>query len=333
MAFAKVGAIAAFGLIATVALATEPEGGDIKTALRAENWQEARRLIDERLAHDANDPVALHGLMQLALDGRVGGTDAQRNLLPKLEACINAKPKSALCQLSYGNVLGAQAMSQGMMAAMRSVGKIKGAFLAAVEADPNNFEARDSLVQFYLMAPGVAGGSVKEAKRQAEAFAAIDPVRAHFLQADIANYEDEPQRAQTELSAVKPATDEALRHDLNNAWIGTAYSRLHAKDYATAQALFGRLLHEANPIAAQAHFGLGRVALAQSKADESIAEFNQAMALDRYLNVHYRMGRAFEAKGDKTKAAAEYEAFLNFNPAPTGEMVEDARKRVKDLKS
>jgi tetratricopeptide (TPR) repeat protein len=306
----------------------------ISALIRNDQFKEAQEAIDARLKLDANDATALHGLADLALDDRTGSDEQLAKVIPRLEACIAAKPTAAPCQIAYGNALGTQAMKAGLMAGMRSVGKIKDAYLAAVAADPTGFEARESLIRFYLMAPGVAGGSVKEARKNADAFAAIDPVRAHLLRADIAIYQEHYADAEAELKAIPLLGDAASRLALAGRWQSLGYSYLNDKQYPAAKTAFDRGTHDENPdIVSHAHFGLGRLALAQNHSDEAIAEINKAMGLDHWINGHFRLGMAFEQKGDKAHALAEYQAFLQFKPAPKGDLAEEARKRVDNLRS
>jgi len=248
---------------------------------------------------------------------------------------MEAKPKAAPCHVAYGALLGTQVMSGGMIAGVRAVGKIKDAFLTAVAADPNNFEARDMLVQFYLMAPGLMGGSVKEARKQADAFAAIDVQRGHLLHARIAMYEKEFKQADAELHAVAPAAGDAqLKRDLADNLVDTGFSYLQAKEYASANAAFERASHDSDlRTNGRAVFGLGRVALAQNQYDSALAYLNKAMTIDPWLNAHYRVAMALEQKGDKAHAIAEYETFLHASPAPQGDQADDARKRLQALRS
>lgn len=75
-------------------------------------------------------------------------------------------------------------------------GKIRSAFARAIELDPQNVDARLGLLQFYLVAPGVFGGSLQQAQRQAGANGQVSPLhhalaRGMIYQHQNANPEDE----------------------------------------------------------------------------------------------------------------------------------------------
>ncbi|TAG50331.1 MAG: hypothetical protein EAZ30_01160 [Betaproteobacteria bacterium] len=58
-------------------------------------------------------------------------------------------------------------MEAGLVKAMSSVGRIKNYFVRAHELDPKSFEARRDLMQFFLQAPGIGGGSESKARELA----------------------------------------------------------------------------------------------------------------------------------------------------------------------
>jgi tetratricopeptide (TPR) repeat protein len=263
----------------------------------------------------------------------VGSDEQQRQLLPQLEACIAAKPKDALCQTAYGNVLGNQGMNNGMMAGMRSISKIKNAFLIAVSSEPANFDARESLVQFYLNVPGFVGGSVKEAKKLADTFTSIDPLRAHLLRAEIAEYEEDYARAESELKTIPAHPQEPQLHwQLNEAWQALGKNYFHAKNYTAALTIYSHLANETETqVAAKGHLMIGRIAIVQERWNDAVKEIAVAMTLDQWINGHYRLAQALEHKGEKVQAIAEYQRYLQFSPVPTGEIAEEARKRLQYL--
>ena len=74
---------------------------------------------------------------------------------------------------SYGQVAGeANIIKQGMLAP-----KMKNAWEKAVSLDPSYIEPRESLIQFYLQAPGFMGGSVDKAKEMANQIVKLNVAR------------------------------------------------------------------------------------------------------------------------------------------------------------
>ncbi len=70
-----------------------------------------------------------------------------------------------------------------MMSKMSMAPKLRDAFEKTVQLDPNNLDARESLLQFYLQAPSVVGGGKDKAQAQAREIAKRDPARGHLAQA------------------------------------------------------------------------------------------------------------------------------------------------------
>lgn len=161
--------------------------GDFTPLLPARQLGEAESLARERVARKPRDGVAWWCPTQ------VEGNDAKKPdaLLPQVEKCVAELPQSARCHHAAGTLYAALATSAGLSGGLKYAGRIKDSFLRAIELDPRHFEMRRDLIQFYLQAPGVAGGSVRRAVAQAEACAAIDPVRGRLLRADVHAYESE----------------------------------------------------------------------------------------------------------------------------------------------
>ena len=85
------------------------------------------------------------------------------------------------------------------------------------------------------------------------------------------------------------------------------------------------------PSSAAAHFGLGRALLAQKAFDPAIVSMERALQIDPTLNGHYRLGIAYQSKGDKAKAKVAFEQFLAYSSQ--GRAADDARKRLDELKA
>ena len=188
---------------------------------------------------------------------RGDGAGAKRDAaLVKLQACVKATPQIAACHYGVGVVTGVQVMTQGMMKAAFGIGQVRDEFAKALEIDPQFFSARNGLVQFYLMVPGIAGGSVSKARDVAQAAVARQPEYAKLLNAAILQYDDKPADAERVLAGVQVGTDASLAEELRGQWIALGFGYLEAKQPARARAVFERVVKD-KPDLVEGRYGLG----------------------------------------------------------------------------
>jgi tetratricopeptide (TPR) repeat protein len=247
-----------------------------------EQWSELDRLAHERLAEDPLDGAAIHALARLSIDAEVGTDSLRDQAMAKIRACLAARPQDGLCRLSYGQVFGVLIKSQSMFEAMGSVGKITAAFEAAVAADPASYDARESLVTFYIRAPGIVGGSMKKAYAQTDSYAQINPDYARLLYALIALEEDDLPKAEAQLAKLPDASDDSvLTHMVAKRYLALGLAYLDAKDYTHARAALVRsVAHGATSVAGYSHWGLGRIAQAEGRPGEAVDEFHAFLAFE-----------------------------------------------------
>lgn len=269
--------------VAAGAVPAAAESADPMLALIiGEQWAELDLVAHERLAADPLDGVALHALARKSVDGDVGTDEQRAALLPKIEACVAARPKDALCRLAYGQVLGAELKSQTMFDALGSVAKVPESFEAAAAADPSSYDARESLVTFYIRAPGIVGGSMRKAYRHADQYAKIDPDYAPLLYALIALEEKDLGKTRALLSKLPEDTaDPILSHMIAKRWLAVGLASLDAGDNNGARAAFAHsVAHGAPSVVGQSHWGLAHIAQAEGRPEAAIDEFRAFLAFD-----------------------------------------------------
>jgi tetratricopeptide (TPR) repeat protein len=290
--------------------------------------EELDRLAQARLRTNPADTQAAAALALSALDA---GDGARLDAAAKtMQQCVERQPRDAVCHFALGRVLGAQAMGASMFKAMSLAGKVKDAFSKAFELEPASFEMRSALQQFYLMAPGMAGGSVSKARELAQDLRDM-PEHAKLMRARVAQHEDNYAEAERELASLKPGKDLGLLTEWREAWAGQGYQYLRDKQYAKAKAWFEQLQRE-QPQHAAASYGLGRVATETGQLDEAIRQFERARSLEgaEALPLDHRLGVAWQMKGDKAQAKALLERFVA-NKKANPRNLEDARKRLAEL--
>jgi len=312
--------------IACTPVFAQSTDADFSALSKARKTVEMETLARERIGKNSKDDIALWYL------GRVVAGDAKKRdeLIPRVEQCIKDLPQSARCHNLLGSLYGSAATSAGMTAGLKYAGRIKDMFVKAVELDPKNFEMRRDLNQFYLVAPGLAGGSVRKAIENSNDFAKLDASRSQLLRAEVHIYEKEYAKAEAILLALKPSGDSDLAESVQAATSNLGFAMINNGAADKAQKLFERQIAVA-PGRAAAHFGLGRALLEQKAFDPAIVSIERALQIDPKLNGHYRLGIAYQSKGDKAKAKVAFEQFLAYSTQ--GRAADDARKRLDELKA
>lgn len=293
----------------------------------ADRTEDLRRAVQPRVAARADDEQAVLGLALVALAG--DDAAARRAAVAAAEACIEKAPKSAACHWSLGAVAGIQAMSEGMMAAARSLGRVRDALVEAQRLAPAWWPARSSLAQFYLMAPGMMGGSA--AKAEALGTSAPTPEGRQALAARMAIHREQNEAALATLAAHRPGGDSALDADVRGWGRQAAFTLVNGGQPAKARAWFEQQLRE-RPGDALPAFGLARVLAETGQPQEALALYERAAkgrgAAD--LPIAYRVGIAQQLAGQADAAKASFRSFIAAGKG-SKRTLDDARKRLDEL--
>lgn len=246
--------------------------------------------------------------------------------------CIEQHPMVAACHLAAAENLGMQMVNMGMSKAMRSAGTLKETWIRTLELDPGSFSARVQLAKLYVTLPGMLGGSVSKARDLEVAVRSSQPETARIIRVYIAAEDKKWTEMESELLALKPAMDGAMRKEVREATTELAKVYLNdSKDLAKATRLYERLQRD-QPDTAAGFYGMGRVFAAQGQPDEAIRNLERARALNDAAEypIDHRLGDAYLAKGDKAQARAAYERYIankRANPAN----LDSARKSLSQI--
>jgi len=283
----------------------------------------------QRLKAEPGDPQAT---LALGLALLAGAEPTQVDAaVPVAEDCIARHPEAGECHYVLGTLLGAQALRAGMFKAMGLAGRIRESFEKAVALQPDAFNHRVGLMQFYMAAPGIAGGGMDKARELARSTEAKQPEQARCLRAMVAISEDKFDEAEKLLWAVQPGNDNALRSAVYANLGQIAVQRLSNKQPTQAQALFERLV-QADPSRAFAVYGLGRVKTESGAPQEALRFYTQARTLRGHatLPIDYREALAWLQLGDLAKAKALLQKFVSAGRGHPKNL-EDAKERLAKL--
>lgn len=208
---------------------------------------------------------------------------------------------------TYGSIAqNGNVFKQGLLAP-----KMKNAWEQAIALDVKNINARNSLIQFYLQAPGFMGGSIDKARETASQIIAIKPAEGHRQMGNVLDYEKKNTAAEREyLEMVK--ADPAYVPVLANFYV-------KQKKYSEAFDLFDEALKK-NPNDFVSIYQIGKTAAISGQKLERGED-----CLKKYLTyqpkpnepshggANMRLGQIKEKKGSKSEAKKYFETALKLD--------------------
>jgi tetratricopeptide (TPR) repeat protein len=168
------------------------------------------------------------------------------------EKAIAAKPNESTYHYWLGTAYGNMAATASMFKAPGLAKKAKASLERSVALDGNNIQARRGLLEYYLIAPGIMGGSEEKAQQQADEIKRRDAIEGHRAQGLI--YQRQKK------------------------------SELAKKEYVDAV--------RSNPTSAKAHYNLGEYLLTQKDYPGSLHEMEYTLKMDAaYMMAFFRIGQ------------------------------------------
>ncbi len=243
------------------------------------------------------------------------------------EKAVTQNPKSAEAHYWLGSAYGSQAQKASIFGQASLVGKTRDEFVKAVELDPNHLDARFGLLQYYVFAPGIMGGSYDKAFAQAAEIRKRDPLMGHRAAAFIYSNQKKTEEAKKEyLDEVKEFPKSPRAHLDLGVYVyfaGQNYKGA-AEEYETALKL--------DPAYMPSYFRAGQVTVFYGDAARGEEFLRKYLTYTPKENepslarTHYWLGRIFEKQGKKAEAKASYAASLKLNSNQKD--VAEALKRV-----
>jgi tetratricopeptide (TPR) repeat protein len=283
------------------------------------NYAEAKNVFEQLLNKTNYNAEANYylGSIYLRFD-----RDADK-AIEYIEKAVDADPGNAQYHLILSSALGAKAMQSNVIKQAMLAPRIKSELEKAVELDPNNLDARTGLMQFYIMAPGIIGGSIDKAKLQAEALLKLSVYRGYMAYAAIYNYEDDLGTAEEyyRKAALSEPAKPGPYHQLG-------YLYIKQKRYQEAIKHFKKMV-ECDPGNANSYDSLGDGYLANDQLDEAIESYTQAVATDpKFAPSVFNLAKCCEKKNMKQEAKDHYRRYLAL--VPNGSQADEARSKLKE---
>jgi tetratricopeptide (TPR) repeat protein len=300
-------------LVAPALLAADPAPGPFEEGVKlvqAGKGAEAHTYFTAAAQAHPESPIPPYWLGRLALSEE----DWDKSI-DWFEKTVELEDGNSMYHLWLGRAIGQKAQRASVIKQAFLAKKVKTQFERAVELDGKNLEARSDLISYYLMAPGVMGGSVEKAKEQAAAIAAQDAYQGHLAAARIHadQKEDGPYEREMLAAAAARPDDPNPRFQL-----GFLYQRLERWDDAFRT--FDELVKN-DKVRRNALYQVGRTGALSGKNLEHAAESIEAYIKETpgqgeppAAAAHFRLAQVYEKLGRLPQARTELETTLRLDP-------------------
>ncbi len=296
----------------------------IQKLVNDQKYDDARAETQALIKKNASDDAALHCMGRIyEVQGKSG------DAVDWYEKAVKLNDKSAVHHLQLGSALGTEAQKASKFRQPFLARRVKTEFELAVACDPKLADAHEGLMEFYLQAPGVMGGSMEKAKEQAQIIATLSAYDGHVALATIARHEKDVAGEQKALEAALAAAP-----DTANAWYQLEVFYQNQQKWPQAFALLDRILKERPPTELIGHFYYGRASAlsgenlerGERELKEWLATAGPSAVTTTQSAAHWRLGMIYEKSGKKDNARAEYQVAVSLNPKS------DAKKALDALK-
>ena len=287
--------------------------------------------------------------------------DALDESIDWLEKAVTLDDNSSTNHYWLGIAYGRKAQKAGVLKKPGLAKNMKKEVLRAIELDPNNLDARLALLQYYLYAPGIMGGSKEKALEQAEEIKTRNSARGYSAFGLIHEHEKAYDLAEEAYLAAVSEDPENVEHTYQ---LGYFYQRIERLDKAlqTYQSVLEKYPKESkayyqlgyvyrelgqyndaiktyeslltqNPEETNAYYYMGTAGTLLGthldRAEEYLLKYLQLLTPEKNSSKawgHYRLGIVYEKQGKKDLAKREYQVALSFDSKH-----EEAMKALKNL--
>ncbi|MGA3167156.1 MAG: tetratricopeptide repeat protein [Terriglobia bacterium] len=184
-AMALLPAVAVLG-VALAGAANSPSD-DAPALIQAGHWKRARAILEPQVKAYPQDPQSAYLLTQV----KAAFKDFD-GALPLAQHAVELDGKNSNYHLKLGQIYGEMAARASIFAAGSLAVKFRKEVEIALDLDPKNLEALDSMMQFKFQAPGLMGGSKTQARALAEEITSLSPSEGYLAHAELAELEKNP---------------------------------------------------------------------------------------------------------------------------------------------
>lgn len=244
-----------------------------------------------------------------------------------LEKAVAQRPNISAWHYQLGGAYGQLAQRANIFKQASLAKKAQNSLERAVELDGNNLDARFGLIDFYMIAPGIMGGSESKALAQAAEIRKRDSLGGHRAFSRIYQIQKKPDLARNEMiAAVREQPASAKAHYFYGLTL------VVEKSYKGAAEEFEKVL-VLDPSYMAGWFRVGQVSVfSQSnyaRGEEALRKYLTHTPGDEeppLARAWFWLGMIYELQGKKVEARENYARSLKLTPGAKD--VSEGMKRV-----
>jgi len=289
--------------------------------IAAGHWKQARAIVEARLRDRPPDAEAYFLLSQLRF--AFGDHSAPLMLAEKAVALDGSVAKY---HRQVAEAIGVEAQHAGPFQEIGLARRFRKEIDRALELDPRDTQALRDLLEYYLVAPGIIGGSSHEATAVADRIAAIDAPAGFLAKARIAAFHKRPSETESLLRQAAQAQPPSYRAriELGQFYVNTEHPNLDAAENAAREARqLDRTRVDAYSILATAYADRGDFA----RLEESLAEASREVR-DNLAPYYRAADRLLASKSDLSRAERYLRRYLEQEPEGTEPSASEAHGKL-----
>ncbi|HKV26999.1 MAG TPA: tetratricopeptide repeat protein [Candidatus Acidoferrales bacterium] len=247
------------------------------------------------------------------------------NAVTEMEKATQFSPGSSEYHEWLGRAYGGKADRDRSFLLAR---RVKKEFLAAVQLDSSNIEARRDLEEYLLDAPWIVGGSNEDALTQVNEITKLDPLIGHLARANYLNHVGKGDQAIAEYNSALEMKPRDVGPYLEIAdYYASKNDGAEVEKLVDAAAQVNRKDQRLPFYRGQARVLSGTdLTLAEEDLKSYLASSPQRTDWPSHAAARYWLGRLYEKEGNKMEAAEQYRAALQLDSHR-----KDARKQLDAL--
>ena len=285
---------------------------DAADLIRRGHWKRARSVVEAKLQTAPNDAASNFYLSQIR-----NAFGDQSSPLRLAERAVALDGHVARYHRQLAEVIGVIAQHSNPFQQLFLARRFRKEIDTALTLDPKDVQALRDLLEFYLLAPGIAGGDRLQAQVTAGRIFAIDEAEACLARARIAEVEHRAADVEYWLhkAAERQPPNYRARIALAKFYLAPEHINLGGAENAAKSALGLDKGRE------DAYATLAEVYAAQSRWDELDAVLDEAARMvPDDLTAYYRAAERIQGDGNAVRAEGYIRVYLSQEPegnAPT----------------